>query len=170
MATKQNALQKPPHDEHAESAAKVLRRFRVVFNAVKNHFRAVERKAGVSGAQAWALSAIHARPGLGVGDLARAMDVHQSTASNLLRTLVEAGLVVSSREGEDRRTVQLYVTAKGQKALAKAPAPFEGVLPDALLRLDEQTLARLERDLAKVIRQLGPQAQGRNVPLGDKDA
>src|SRR5690349_14479194 len=79
-----------PDDGHAEQAAKVLRRFRVIFNAVKNHFRSVESQAGVSGAQLWALSVIHSHPGAGVNQLAGAMDVHQSTASNLVRALAQA--------------------------------------------------------------------------------
>jgi DNA-binding MarR family transcriptional regulator len=160
----------PQPEGHAENAAKVLRRFRMIFNAVKNHFRSVERKAGISGAQLWALSVIRANPGAGMNQLARAMDLHQSTASNLVRALVEAGLVVSAREGDDRRAVQLYVTTKGQRALAKAPGPFTGILPEALMHLDAPTLARLERDLAAVIRQIAPEKQGRNVPMGDPQA
>jgi DNA-binding MarR family transcriptional regulator len=160
--------QEPPETDskHAERAAKVLRRFRVIFNAVKNHFRSVESKAGVSGAQLWALSVIHSKPGTGVNQLAGAMDIHQSTASNLVRALVELGMVASAREGDDRRAVQLYLTLKGQKALAKAPGPFTGVLPEALMHMDSQTLTRLERDLAKVIREIEPRVHGRNVPLG----
>jgi DNA-binding MarR family transcriptional regulator len=159
----------PKRQDTPEPAAKVLRRFRVVFNAVKAHFRAVERTAGMSGAQVWALSVIHARPGVGVNDLARAMDVHQSTASNLVRALQEAGMVVSAREGEDRRAVQLYVTTRGQKSLAKAPGPFEGVLPEALKRLDDKTLERLDRDLAKLAQMLGAEAKAGKVPLGQQD-
>jgi DNA-binding MarR family transcriptional regulator len=161
--------QEPEADsKHAERATKVLRRFRVIFNAVKNHFRSVESKAGVSGAQLWALSVINSRPGTGVGQLAAAMDIHQSTASNLVRALVESGMVASAREADDRRAVQLYLTTKGQKALAKAPGPFTGVLPEALMHLDSQTLTRLERDLATVIRQIEPGVHGRNVPLGER--
>ncbi|MEJ8838820.1 MarR family winged helix-turn-helix transcriptional regulator [Ramlibacter sp. AN1133] len=156
-----------PDSKHPEKAARVLRRFRVIFNAVKNHFRSVERKAGVTGAQLWALSVINSKPGAGVNELAAAMDIHQSTASNLVRALVESKTVVTAREADDRRFVQLYLTAKGQKALAKAPGPFAGVLPDALMHLDPQTLSRLERDLEAVAQQIRPAAHGRNLPLGD---
>ena len=149
-----------------DPSTRVLRRFRLVFNAVKSHFRAVETKAGVSGAQLWALSVVQQHPGIGVGDLARAMDIHQSTASNLLRALVEAELVVAERGGTDRRAVQLRVTARGGKALAKAPGPFAGVLPEALARLDKRTLARLEKDLDLLIAELGADERGANIPLG----
>jgi DNA-binding MarR family transcriptional regulator len=151
-----------------DPAARVLRRFRLVFNAVKSHFRAVETKAGVSGAQLWALSVVRAQPGIGVGDLARAMDIHQSTASNLLRGLLEKNLVLAQRGGEDRRAVQLQVSARGARVLAKAPGPFAGVLPEALGRLDKRTLARLERDLATLIEELGVDERGAGIPLSEE--
>jgi DNA-binding MarR family transcriptional regulator len=158
---------KPAAADSDDPALRVLRRFRLVFNAVKSHFRAVETKAGISGAQLWALSVVQAQPGLGVGELARAMDVHQSTASNLLRALVEKELVLAQRGGTDRRAVQLKVTARGARAIAKAPGPFAGVLPEALARLDKRTLALLDRDLAAVIQELGVDERGANVPLSE---
>ena len=152
--------------EIGEPAVRVLRRFRLVFNAVKSHFQQVERSAGVGGAQLWALSIIHARPGLGVSELARAMDVKQSTASNLVKVLVERGLVSAMREAADRRAVQLRLQPAGRKVLRQAPGPFTGVLPQALASLDAQTLERLDADLARLIAVLGVDAQGAKVPLG----
>lgn len=143
----------PPSD--SDRVVEVLRRFRVIFNAVKRHFRVVEQKAGISGAHVWALSEVAARPGVAISDLARAMHVHQSTASNLVRMLMAAGLVSSERAGDDRRVVQLAVTPAGRKVLAKTPPPLTGLLPDALGRLDDKTLARMERDLGSLIAQLG---------------
>jgi DNA-binding MarR family transcriptional regulator len=109
---------------------------------------------------------VQAHPGIRVSDLARAMDVHQSTASNLLRTLLDAGLVVAARAGSDRRAVQLQLTPQGQKLLKKAPGPFTGVLPDALQRLDPATLARLDRDLTALIDALGSGERAAHTPLG----
>jgi DNA-binding MarR family transcriptional regulator len=165
MATSSTPLKKAA-TEAPEPAARVLRRFRLVFNAVRSHFRAVETKAGISGAQLWALSVVQAQPGIGVGGLAQAMDIHQSTASNLLRGLVEAGLVTSAKGETDRRVVLLQVTARGKRILAKAPGPFAGVLPDALQRLDQRTLARLDRDLGRLIEELGTDERGARIPLG----
>lgn len=149
-----------------EPASQVLRRFRLVFNAVKIHFQQVEKKAGVGGAQLWALSIIRANSGLGVNDLAKAMDVHQSTASNLVRGLVERELVIASKEGPDRRMVQLALLPAGEKVLRKAPGPLTGVLPQALASLDAKTLARLDSDLAKLITALNADERGANIPLG----
>jgi DNA-binding MarR family transcriptional regulator len=149
-----------------EAAARVLRSFRIVFNAVKTHFREVEKKAGLAGAQLWALSVIRDQPGAGVNDLARAMDVHQSTASNLVRTLLERELVVARRNGPDRRTVQLHVLPAGARLLRRAPGPLTGVLPAAVASLDRQTLARLEKDLATVIAVLHLDKRSGRIPLG----
>src|SRR3954471_14444610 len=113
MATRTPARKQAAAAAPTDPAARVLRRFRLVFNAVKSHFRAVETKAGISGAQLWALSVVHGQPGIGVGDLARAMDIHQSTASNLLRGLIDSGMVVAERGVTDRRAVQLKATPRG---------------------------------------------------------
>jgi DNA-binding MarR family transcriptional regulator len=155
-----------PGGRLGEPAARVLRRFRLVFNAVKTHFQQVEKKAGVGGAQLWALSIIHSRAGIGVNDLARAMDVHQSTASNLVKTLVERDLIGLTKEGPDRRTVQLRILPAGGRVLRRAPGPFSGVLPQALESLDTATLARLDKDLARLITALGADERAANIPLG----
>ncbi|MFC5547012.1 MarR family winged helix-turn-helix transcriptional regulator [Massilia aerilata] len=138
----------------AETAApetRVLRQFRIVFNSVKTHFRQVEREAGVGGAQLWALSVIERRPGIGVTELSRELDIHQSTASNLIKSLTERGMVTAAREGLDRRSVSLRIAAEGEAVLKSAPMPFAGVLPDALSSLDPATLERMEQDLGALI-------------------
>ncbi|MEO8524828.1 MAG: MarR family winged helix-turn-helix transcriptional regulator [Caldimonas sp.] len=152
----------------SEASVRVLRRFRLVFNAVKAHFQQVEKLAGVGGAQLWALSVVAAQPGLGVTRLAREMDVHQSTASNLVRSLVERGLLAAARGGIDRRAVQLHLLPAGRRVLRRAPAPLAGVLPKALDSLDEATLARLDADLARLIDVLGADLGHANVPLGQR--
>lgn len=144
----------------------VLRRFRLVFNAVKTHFQSVEKKAGIGGAQLWALSIISSSTGMGVNDLARAMDVHQSTASNLVKTLIARDLIVAAKDGPDRRTVQLHVLPAGLRVLKRAPGPFTGVLPQALASLDAKTLKRLDADLAKLIAALNADERAANIPLG----
>jgi DNA-binding MarR family transcriptional regulator len=154
-----------PPAPQGDAAQRVLRRFRLVFNAVKTHFQQVEKQAGIGGAQLWALSMVRAQPGIGVGALARAMDVHQTTASNLVRSLVGQGLVESHRSGIDRRASQLKITRTGLRLLARAPGPFAGVLPDALARLDPSTLERLDADLARLLEVLETDKRAARIPL-----
>ena len=160
-----NARPAPHADEGQAAAGRVLRQFRLVFNSVKTHFQQVEKRAGIGGAQVWALGVIHAQQGIGVSDLARAMDIHQTTASNLVKALTQAGLVAAERKGPDRRAVQLRVLAAGVRVLRKAPGPFSGVLPSALAELDAATLRRLEHDLGLLIKLLNADRRGATIPL-----
>lgn len=148
-------------------AVRVLRQFRVVFNAVKTHFRQIEKTAGIGGAQVWALSVIQARPGICLNGLADAMDVHQSTVSNLVKTLITRNLISSEKDQDDRRAVRLFLADAGREILEKAPGPFSGVLPTALNKLDIDTLICLEQDLRQLIEVLQADESGANIPLAD---
>lgn len=145
--------------------AQVLRRFRQVFSAVRAHFAQMEKRTGLGGAQLWALSLVRDQPGIGVSELARAMDVHQSTASNLVKSLVQRELLQAGRNGPDRRAVQLQLLPAASRLLKRAPGPVEGVLPQALGELDAATLRRLDRDLGALIELLGADARAAGIPL-----
>lgn len=154
-------------DSHKADAAQVLRQFRQVLNAVKTHFQQVEKTAGLGGAQVWALSLVQQHPGIGVGALARAMDINPSTASNLVKLLTERGMVQGRKEGADRRAVQLHILPDGAKALSRAPGPFSGVLPEALKALDPDSLRRLRKDLGRLIVLLDADEKAARIPLSE---
>ncbi len=156
-----------PSASQPDTAAQALRHFRVVFNAVRTHFRQVETQTGLGGAQVWALSLIQASPGLGVGDVAVGMDIHQSTASNLIKVLLKKELITLSKSDGDKRAVELRVTPQGRKALKKIPGPFKGVLPDALRQLDDATLFSLNRDLEKLVQVLAADEDAGSIPLAN---
>lgn len=147
----------------------VLEQFRVIVRSVRRHYLAVERRAGLSGAQLWALSEVAARPGLEVGQLARAMSVHQSTASNLVRRLHALGLVRRQRRGRDQRHVQLFTTPRGAKLLGRAPRPAIGVLQQALSELPRERLNELHRALSRLVSlmKVKSPAAARALPLSD---
>lgn len=157
----------PPAEYSQEPSARVLRQFRQVFNAVKTHFQQVEKKVGMGGSLVWAMSVIRDTPDIGMGELARAMQIHQSTASNLVKALIERELVSATKDEADRRAVRLRLTALGGRQLKKSPGPFTGVLPAALGSLDEKTLKRMEKDLAKLIEVLQVDEQAGGIPLSD---
>lgn len=149
------------------SPPQVLRQFRVVFGAVRSHFRQVEKQAGIGGAQAWALSLVQRQPGLGVTELAQAMDIHQSTASNLVRQLLQRGLLRSEKSPQDRRSVHLYLEPAGVAVLQTLPGPFEGVLPQALQQLSPEALAQLHAGLAQLLPLLQADLAAGGVPLAE---
>jgi len=132
----------------------VLRKFRVVFSSAKKHFRAIEERCGVSGAQLWALIEIHNAPGARISEVAQRMAIHPSTTSNLLDKVEAQGLVRRVRDDADQRVVRLHLTDQGRRVVARAPAPARGVVPDALGRLSRSSLEALDRSLEELLREL----------------
>ena len=141
----------PALDRHA-AMNDVLLHFRTVVRAIRRHYQQVEASCGISGAQLWALVHVHQSPGMRVGELARMLAIHQSTASNMLDKLEAAGLVARKRNDEDQRVVRLFATARGRRVLASAPRPLRGVLQQGLLDLPQRSLESLNRELATLVR------------------
>jgi MarR family transcriptional regulator, organic hydroperoxide resistance regulator len=131
-------------------AMAVLEQFRLIFRSAKKHFQWVQERTGVSGAQLWVLAELSRRPGLRVTELAKAMAVHQSTASNLIDPLEKRGLIQCDRSTQDQRVVHLTLTKSGRETIARAPLPLEGVLPDALNSLGNADLVALQQRLEKL--------------------
>ena len=144
---------------------RVLRQFRIVFNAVRAHFQEMEKEVGLGGAQVWALSIIKANPGSSVGEVAKTMQIHQSTASNLIKALAQKELVRLEKSESDKRSVHLHILPDGARLLKKVRGPFEGVLPAALNQLSEPTLRRLDRDLGQLIGLLNADEAAAEKPL-----
>lgn len=156
----------PPAPSHDSAApVRALKRFRQVFTAARAHYQQVEKRVGIGGAQFWALGVIGSQPGIGVNGLARAMHVHQSTASNLVRGLVERGLIDTSRAGTDRRAVQLQLRPAAVELLARSPGPHTGLLLQALERLDARTLGQLDADLTQLIHAMGIDDDAPALPI-----
>jgi len=153
----------------AEKSVEVLEQFRIIVKSVRRHYRHVERRAGLKGAELWALAQVAEQPGVRVGELARAMAVHQSTASNLLRALQAQRLVTRERQAHDQRQVKLFPTRKGLKVLKRAPRPLIGVLQQALSELPPARLHALHAELAHVIALMRSKAiaAARELPLSE---
>jgi len=152
---------------HDSLSLEVLKQFRLIYGAVHRHFRAVERRCGLSGAQAWMVRELARIPSLGVSELAKRMSVHQSTASQLVEKLVRAGHVERASDAGDRRRVRLQLTRSGATLARRLPPPAEGVLPRALATLPDASLRALRAHLARLITQLQTRrAQDARAPLG----
>lgn len=143
----------------------VLRQFRMLFNAVRRHFHRLEKQAGIGGANVWALSLIEQHPGIGVSRLSQMMDIHQSTVSNLLRSMIKSGLIHTEKSAKDRRAVEIYPLPEGLKILKRISVPYEGVLPRALSEIDLQTLERLHKDLQQLIDRIDIDENAAQTPL-----
>ena len=152
----------------SQDTTEALQNFRIIFRSVRRHFHEVEERCGISGSQLWALSVVVQSPGIRVKDLARSMAVQQSTASNLVEQLSRQGLIRRAREDADQRIVQLHPTDSGIEAIARAPRPLVGILPDVLSRLDPKRLATLNRLLDEIVKSMrSADRAARHLPLSD---
>lgn len=171
---KKSAASRRERDAAARASSKrskmmeVLKLFRVLIKSIRGHYQVVENRSGVSGAQLWALAHVASNPGCKVGELARALAIHQSTASNLVGRLESLGLLARHRLRQDQRAVELTLTPKGRRALAGAPRPLIGVLQQALLDLPETRLEALRRHLGALVGTMKiKDARSRSTPLSD---
>jgi DNA-binding MarR family transcriptional regulator len=151
---KRKAAGKKGRPGQRAAALEVLKKFRQVFRAAKVHFNAVEKRAGVTGAQLWALCELDEQPGVRVTDLAAAMALHQSTVSNLIDKLMRKRLIRRDRGDVDGRVVRLYLTAAGERIVRSAPRPGRGVLPHALEHLPPTALRGLDQQLSNLLRRM----------------
>lgn len=132
----------------------VLKKFRIIYGSVRQHFRDVEKTCGVSGSQLWIMQEIANTSGIGVSELAERLSIHQSTCSQLVEKLVARKLIIKERSKEDQRRVGLRLSEAATKLIKNAPGPAEGVLPEALGALSKEAMQSLDLALEKVIKQL----------------
>lgn len=136
-----------PSAKEDASRLEILKKLRVVIRAAQRHSLWIEKQCGVSGAQLWIMQELHENSGLRVGELAKKLAIHQTTTSNLLDALEKRGYVVKTRDAKDQRVVKVKLTEEGSRTLQNAPAPARGLLPEALMQMDEANLARLDQGL-----------------------
>ncbi|MBK8120951.1 MAG: MarR family transcriptional regulator [Sulfuritalea sp.] len=130
-----------------EAFGKVLRLVRTVQTGMQN----IDSSHGLSGSQLWALWQISAQPGQRVKELADALHIHPSTASNMLDKLEARGFVRRERRDLDNRVVRLYLAKAGLKLVKEIPGPMKGQLRHALQQLSTLILAGLLKGVTIVL-------------------
>ncbi|WP_415035284.1 MarR family winged helix-turn-helix transcriptional regulator [Azonexus sp.] len=146
----------------------VLQQFRLIYGSMRRHFRRVEEMCGMSGSQVWLLQELSHSPGIGVGELALRMGIHQSTCSLLVDKLAGQNYLRKERHALDQRRVGLYLHTQGEAVLARIPQPAAGILAEALSNLPGLTLHTLHSHLEELLRHLpGKEEKYARVPLAD---
>lgn len=146
----------------------VLQQFRLIFGSMRQYFRLVEERCGMSGSQMWVLQEVQRTPEIGIGELAIRMGVHQSTCSLLVDKLVALGCLTKKKQSADQRRVGLCLDASGLQALAALPGPAEGILPEALSKLPIVVLKTLHINLEELILNLpGKDESCAGTPLAE---
>ena len=136
------------------AAMEILKRFRYLLRAGNSNSRTLQKWAGVSGTQLWALHELEQHPGMSMTGLAEALALHQSTTSNLMDNLLRRQLVRRQRDRMDSRVGHLYLTRAGERALRTAPVPARNVLLEALEHLSPERLRLLDCELTTLLQRI----------------
>lgn len=147
-------------DSASSERLDILKKLRIVIRSAQRHSLWIEKQCGVSGAQLWIMQELQDHPGLRVGELAAKLAIHQTTASNLVDALRKRGYVVKTRDSGDQRVVNLQLSDEGARTLIKAPKPARGLLPEAILHLDEENLRQLDLGLQGLLNSIDKLDEG----------
>ena len=124
-----------------EAATRVMDALRRLVRELSTSARGARRPAGrsntsgLSGARLYVMRQIAATPGLSIGELATRTHARQSTVSEVVARLVDAGLVARRASETDARQASLSLTARGRRAIAGAEPTAQERLLDALTSL-----------------------------------
>ena len=130
----------------------VLDAIRAIVQNLRESSRWAEKYVGMSGAQLFILQKLEEGPAQSLNALAERTHTHQSSVSAIVTRLVDRGLVTRSRSKRDGRTIELTLSPRGRRMVARAPDAAQerlirGIrqLPPARRRVLASTLAALGR-------------------------
>ena len=125
----------PPLSDDPSEPARALNALRRLVRALRATARAVERRHAVTTAQLFVLRELAAAPGMSLGELAQRTHTTQSTVSEVVTRLVDAGFIRRRTPADDGRRRELSLTARGRAIAEKAPPSMTEQLLEALDRL-----------------------------------
>jgi DNA-binding MarR family transcriptional regulator len=120
-------------------------RLRPVLLKLNRHLRREIHSLGVTGGQVSLLVQIKQAPGIGVRELARLERISVPGMSKFVSRLEEAGLVMRTPVGTDRRRVGLTLTENGNRVLRSVKSRRTAWLAARLRTLDDEQLEALDR-------------------------
>ncbi|MBK6513993.1 MAG: MarR family transcriptional regulator [Polyangiaceae bacterium] len=124
-------------------------------HALQSRSKRMEAELGVTGPQRLVLRILGRAPNVTAGALARAMCVHPSTLTGVLRRLESRGLLERKRDRRDGRRALLVLTAQGKKLDALQSGSVEAAVRRTMTRLDEAELDSARKVLTMLTDELG---------------
>lgn len=132
----------------------IILSLRVISQYMLRYSKYLEKEYGLSSSQLSAMWAIKESEKLRVSDIAKALSIHLSTASNMLDKIEKKKFIKRVREGRDSRAVYIRLTRRGENLLLGAPHPTQGKLATALRTMTEREVNALTKNLSKLISSL----------------
>jgi DNA-binding MarR family transcriptional regulator len=96
----------------------ILHSFHAIRNITKAKAASLGHQNHITHSQWFVLTIIEHFKKTNIRDIAEAMEMSSSAATQLVDVLVQAGLVTRQEDSDDRRSVELKVSPKGRKLIA----------------------------------------------------
>jgi MarR family transcriptional regulator, organic hydroperoxide resistance regulator len=142
-------------ENNADEISEVIDNLRRSMKAINEYSRNAEKETGLTGPQLWAIKLVAGSAPIKVSDLARRMYLHPATVVGILDRLESKGLVQRTRSTEDRRVVEIDLTAQGQVVVGQAPEVAQGMLVKGLESLSREKLSHVSESMKEIVRILG---------------
>ncbi len=149
-----HTIPRAPPASRASDIRDALDALRRIVRALRLSATTAKRGVGVSAAQLFVLQLLAEKPGSSVNDLAELTNTDQSSVSVVVRRLTVAKLIARKVAPDDGRRVELRLTPRGRRLIAKRPEPKQRLLFAALDRLKPTELQALARGLGAVVREM----------------
>lgn len=100
----------------------VIRTIRRIIRAIDLQSKRLVKNYGLTGPQLLIIKKLQASGGMTVSELAREINVSQSTVTSILDRLEKYGYVLRSRSETDRRRVIVNISGRGEAVLSENPS------------------------------------------------
>ena len=138
--------------DESNDISRIVNSVRRIRNAINCYSKELTKTVGLSGPQLGLLIVAKRYPQVSLGEVSERMFLHTSTVSGIVDRLEVAGYLVRQRDVEDRRTVRLQLTDKGNTAIAQAPPSAFGFMIEGLGRLPEAQLREISSSMQTLCR------------------
>jgi DNA-binding MarR family transcriptional regulator len=152
-----------------ESESKrILNSIRHLVRALRLFDREAQTRYGISAAQMFVLHALSEEDVLSLNELADRTATDQSSASVVVQRLVEAGYVTRAAQKEDRRRIELRLTARGRTVIRKSPPPAQQKILAAIDRMPAKERKAFAAMLETFVSEIGVRAKRAPMLFEDK--
>ena len=108
-----------------ELTDEVLVALRRIIRATDLHSRRLGKDTGLTTPQLVVMNAIEKHGDQTLAEIGRQVSLSQATVTNILNRLEANGLVTRKRSQQDKRRVDVFLTAKGVSLRESAPQPLQ---------------------------------------------
>jgi DNA-binding MarR family transcriptional regulator len=148
---------------HGSEGKRILNSIRQLVRALRLFDREAQSKYGISAAQMFVLHTLNEQDAISLNDLAERTATDQSSASVVVQRLVDAGYVSRTTRKDDRRHVELRLTARGRAVVRRAPPPAQQRIIAAVDALPVRERKRFAVLLESFVENFG--VRGKKAPM-----